>query len=156
MSALIAVIVSLVLALIYAQPSSLTPAEASGQSVGDLVSMMGGHPWREGLEDVPVLIVAENPHGLLGLACDRRFAETPGNAQALCAGFQGVVLYPPALESRALLLNVLHHEDYHLTHTAPGAPEDVFDEAGAYRAGCAYSPVSGCAWWLEHHPVVTR
>lgn len=122
-----------------------------------LLLLLGGEPWRGGLDAVPVRFEVEAPYqGALGLACDPVFRDTPGNVQERCHGFEGVTLYSGNLHDRALLLNVLRHEDYHLSHPYVGPPEedDLFDEAGAYRAGCAYQPHDFCPAWLADHPEV--
>ena len=116
-----------------------------------LLAFLGLAPWRVGLEDVPVRFEAEAPYvGAMGLACAPMFETVPGNAQARCDGFEGVVVYTPHVTSFSTLLNILRHEDYHLT-AGVGTGRDPFDEAGAYRVGCAYSPIPECAGWIVHH-----
>ena len=119
-----------------------------------LLLLLGGEPWRGGLDAVPVRFEAEAPYqGALGLACDPVFRDTPGNVQERCHGFEGVILYSGNLHDRDTMLNALRHEDYHLTRGPKAAP-DPFDEAGAYRAGCAYQPHDFCPAWLADHPEV--
>ena len=121
-----------------------------------ILFVLGLAPWRGGLADVPVRFESDAPYaGAMGLACDPAFRAVPGNAQSWCGDFEGVVLYARSLESRALLLNILAHEDWHLTHMAPGAPEDIFGEGLAYRAGCSYSWERRCETWLAVYPVVS-
>ena len=117
-----------------------------------LILLLGGEPWRDGLDAVPVRFVAVAPYeGALGLACAPVFDPVAGNVQARCDERVGVTLYSSGLRDRETLLNVLRHEDYHLTTGPRYELVDPFDEAGAYRAGCDYSPVPACAGWIEMH-----
>ena len=121
-----------------------------------LILLLGGEPWRDGLGDVAVRFEPYSAH-YTGLACAPKFREVEGNTQALCPdGFEGVILYANQIHDRAFLLNVLRHEDYHLSHPYAGPPDedDLFDEAGAYRAGCAYSYIESCPTWLADHQEV--
>ena len=147
-------ICALIFALMFALPDHV---DARGLTVADVVSMVGGEPWRDGLADVPVRFEADAPYvGALGLACDPAFRGVPGNAQSWCGDFEGIVVYTPHVTDLTTLLNILRHEDYHLSHPYVGPPEedDLFDEAGAYRAGCAYQPHDFCPAWLADHPEV--
>ena len=117
-----------------------------------ILFVLGLAPWRSGLADVPVRFEAEAPYaGAMGLACDPAFRGVPGNAQSWCGDFEGIVVYTPHVTDLTTLLNILRHEDYHLA-AGVGAGSDPFDEAGAYRAGCAYSYVDACPRWLINHP----
>ena len=116
-----------------------------------LLLLLGGEPWRDGLDAVQVRFVAQAPYeGALGLACAPVFEDVPGNSQARCDG-PGVTLYSSGISDAATLLNVLRHEDAHITTGPRYDLVDPFDEAGAYRAGCDYSPVPACASWIEMH-----
>ena len=117
-----------------------------------ILFVLGLAPWRGGLADVPVRFESEAPYaGAMGLACDPAFRGVPSNAQSWCGDFEGIVVYTPHVTDLPTLLNIIRHEDYHLT-AGVGAGPDPFDEAGAYRAGCAYSYVDACPQWLISHP----
>ena len=114
----------------------------------DLLFLLGALFW--GGTDAPVRLVPESPYeGALGLACAAAFRAVPGNAQGQCPeDFEGIVICPLALRDRATLLNVLRHEGHHL-EAGPQEGADPFDEAGAYRAGCDYSWIPECYWWMR-------
>lgn len=115
-----------------------------------LLSLLGAPPLPDA-QGVAISFQTDGPPGIYGVACHSSFREVEGHAQALCGDLPDntAVIYVDEIDSRALLLNVLAHENAHLRFGVGGGETawERFREQDAYAEGCRYSWHRYCPGW---------